>query len=197
MNPSIIICDALTMNSNTTRHAAVTSPCLHPKQKHNGYVLPHRLLNADQLTIQRFRRASQLHPVSSGPFTSPVHGRAAVPQATAEEEQASASNGSQFSPGADQIAVAKGTGSSIVPHQGSGNNGGSDQGGGGSGGGNPGNNGPGDGPDNQTKFLLLLLSIALGAAGSFGIYHLIKAIHGVTSRRRAAQPTVGCQQRFV
>ena len=194
MNPSIAICDALTMNLHTTRHAAVTSSCFHPNQKHKGYVLPQRLLNADQPTVQRFRRASQLHPVSSGPFASPVHGRAAVPQATAEEEQASASNGSHFSPGADQIAVVKGTGSSIVPHQGSGNNGGS---GGGSGGGNPRNDGPGDDPDNQTKFLLLLLSIALGAAGFFGIYHLIKAIHGVTSRRRAAQPTVGCQQRFV
>ncbi len=94
-----------------------------------------------------------------------------------------------------------GNGSSIVPQQGSGNNGGSGQGGGGSGGGSgdghPGSDSPGDGPDNQTKFLLLLLSIALGAASVFAIHHLFKAIHGVTSRRRAAQPTVGTQQRFV
>ncbi len=187
------------MNSHITRHAAVTRPSLHPKQKHKGYLLPHRLLNADAPIIQRSLYASQLLTVCIGPFDSPVHARTDVnslPHATAQEEQASASNGSHFSPG----AVVKGNGSSIVPQQGSGNNGGSGQGGGGSGGGSGGHSGydsPGDGPDNQTKLLLLLLSMALGAASVFGIYHLLKAIHGVTSRRRAAQPTVGSQQRFV
>ncbi|DBA84121.1 hypothetical protein WJX77_004887 [Trebouxia sp. C0004] len=118
-----------------------------------------------------------------------------LPLENVKEEQASATNGSYFSPGADHVAVVKGNGSSISPQQGSGNNGGSGQGGGGSGGGHPGNDSAGDGPDNQTKFLLLLLSIALGAASGFGIYHLLKAIHGVTSRRRSAQPAVGTQQR--
>ncbi len=192
------------MNSHITRPAAVTRPSLHPKQKYRGYLLPHRLLSADAPIIQRSLYASQLLTVCIGPFDSPVHARRAVnhlPHAAAKEEQASASNGSHFSPGADHAAVVKGNGSSIVPQQGNGNNGGSGQGGsgsgGGSGGGHPGNDSPGDGPDNQTKFLLLLLSIALGAASMFGIYHLFKAIQGVTSRRRAAQPTVGTQQRFV
>ncbi|KAL0041974.1 hypothetical protein WJX79_010744 [Trebouxia sp. C0005] len=157
-----------------------------------------RLLNADQLSMQRFWHAGQNRTVSIGPPASPVHARADVnslPQATAKEEQASASNGSHFSLGADHIAVVKDNGSSIVPQQGSGNNGGSGQGGGGSGGGHHRNDSPGDGPDYQTKFLLLLLSIALGAASVYGIYHLLKAIHRVTSRRQAAQPTLGTQQR--
>lgn len=187
------------MNARITRHVAVTSPRLHPNQKHQGYVLAHRLLNADQLSMQRFWHAGQNRTVSIGPPASPVHARADVnslPQATAKEEQASASNGSHFSLGADHIAVVKDNGSSIVPQQGSGNNGGSGQGGGGSGGGHHRNDSPGDGPDYQTKFLLLLLSIALGAASVYGIYHLLKAIHRVTSRRQAAQPTLGTQQRF-
>ncbi len=192
------------MNSHITRHAAVTRPSLHPKQKHKAYLLPHRLLKADTPNNQRSLYARQLLTICIGPFDNPVHARTDVnhlPHAAAKEEQASASNGSHFSPGADHVAVVKGNGSSIVPQKGSGNNGGSGQGGsgsgGGSGGGLPGNDSPGDGPDNQTKFLLLLLSIALGAASVFGIYHLLKAIQGVTSRRRAAQPTVGTQQRFV
>jgi hypothetical protein len=187
------------MNSHITRHAAGTRPCLHPKQKHKGYVLPHRLPNADNPIIQRCRHASQLLTVSLGPCDSSLHPRTHVnspPQATAEEEQASASNGSHFSPGANHIAVVKSNGSSIVPQQGNGNNGGSGQGGGGSGGGHPGNDRPGDVPDNQTKVLLLLLSVAVGAASVFGIYHLFKAIQGVTSRRQAAQPTVSTQQRY-
>ncbi len=193
------------MSSHITRHAAiVTRTSLHPKQKHKGYLLAHRLFNADAPIIQRSLYASQLLTMCIGPIDSPVHARIAVnhlPHAAAKEEQESASNGSHFSPGADHVAVVKGNGSSIVPQQGNGNNGGSGQGGSGSGGGSsgghPGNDSPGDGPDDQTKFLLLLLSIALGAASVFGIYHLVKAIHGVTSRRRAAQPTVDTQQRFV
>ena len=192
------------MNSHITRHAAVTRPCLHFKQQQKGYLLPQRLLSADAPNVQRSLYACQLLTVCIGPLDSPVHARTDVnnlPHATAEEEQASASNGSRFSPGADHVAVVTGNGSSIVPQQGSGNNGGSGQGGGGPGGGSgdghPGSDSPGDGPVNQTKFLLLLLSIALGAASVFAIHHLFKAIHGVTSRRRAAQPTVGTQQRFV
>lgn len=192
------------MNSHVTRHAAVTRPSLHPKQKHTGYLLPHRLLNADAPIIQRSLHASQLLTVCIGPFDSPAHARTYVNHllhAAAKEEQASASNSSHFSPGAGHAAVVKGNGSSIVPQQGDGNNGGSGQGGsgfgGGSGGGHPGNDSPGVSPDNQTKLLLLLLSTAVGAASIFGIYHLFKAIQGVTSRRRAAQPTVGTQPRFV
>ena len=188
------------MNLHITRH--VTRPSLHPKQKHQGCLLSHRLLIAGARITHRSLYASQLLTVCIGPFDSPVHARTDVnhlPHATAKEEQASASNGSHFSPGTDHVAMVNDYGSSIVPQQGNGNNGGSGHGGNGdgSGGGHPGDGSPGDGPDNQTKFLLLLLSIALGAASVFAIHHLFKAIHGVTSRRRAAQPTVGTQQRFV
>ena len=107
---------------------------------------------------------------------------------TAEEDSALTSNGSSHAVDAVPSAAVKSNGSTIIPHQGNGDqNGSGGDGGSGDGGNGKGDDSPNNDQDPQPKALLLLLTIVAGSTSLYGIYQLVLAVGRLVEQRHSTK----------
>lgn len=186
------------MSGHTVTYRWIDPPWLSLKPTVQGLVQRHRPVGAAASTRQAFCHAIRACNSPRCPRISPLQASPGIGSHLPEDELG-ASNASIVTLGELPVAVVKSNGSLIVSHHGDGDDGGSGNGNGGSGDdrGDKGSEGADDGPDNLTKALLLLLTVVVGTASLYGIYHLASALQKLITRRQATQAITSSHQRCI